>query len=142
MSLSSRFAIAIHALCVLARHRDREVSSSLIASSINTNPVVARRILASLKAAGLVQTREGAEGGYRLTRCPSEVTLDRVFAAVEPDPLFAPHATAPNPECPVGGAIAPALATLFGAAEHALARELSGHTLAEFCSGLACPSAG
>ena len=141
MSLSSRFAVAIHALCLLAEIKDRDVPSSTIASSINTNPVVARRILASLKAAGMVQTREGAEGGYRLARLPGEIGLDAIYAAVEPEPLFSSPAAPPNPDCRVGAAITPALATLFDEAEDALARSLAGHSLADFCSGLACSDA-
>ena len=141
MSLSSRFAIAIHALCVLANLSDRDVPSAMIADSININPVVARRILASLKAAGLVRTREGTDGGYKLARCPGEITLDAIYAAVEPEPLFAFRGAPANPQCPVGAAIAPALAELFQEAEGALAGNLASHTLAEFSSRLICPSA-
>ena len=136
MSLSSRFAIAIHALCVLVKLADRDVPSSLIATSINTNPVVVRRILASLKAAGIVQTREGAEGGYRLACCPRQLGLDRVFAAVEPGPLFTSHSAPPNPDCPIGARIAPVLAGLFAESQQALARELAAHSLAEFAATL------
>ena len=140
MSLSSRFAIALHALCVLVAVSDKDVPSGLIASSINTNPVVVRRILASLKRAGLVQTREGAEGGYRLARAPQQIGLDAIYAAVEPEPLFASHAAPPNMGCPVGAGIRPALKALFAETEAVLAQSLAGHSLAEFSARLSCPT--
>lgn len=136
MSLSSRFAIALHALSVLAMFSEKEVTSAFIANSINTNPVVARRILASLKAAGLVQTREGAEGGYRLGKPPEAITLDAVYQAVEPGPLFTPHTTEPNQKCPVGHGICSALEGVYAEAEASLNAALAARTLAELVARL------
>src|SRR5438876_1217231 len=50
MSDSSRFAVAVHALTLLASE-DRPLTSEHIAGSVNTNPVVIRRVLAALVAA-------------------------------------------------------------------------------------------
>lgn len=137
MSLSSRFAIAVHALGVLALSPERDVTSSFVATSLNTNPVVARRILASLKAAGLVRSREGAEGGYRLALSAEAIRLDAVYAAVEPEPLFAGHPAEPSQKCPVGRGIQGVLETIAADAEKALRAELHRRTLADVVAATA-----
>src|SRR6185503_2327204 len=48
-------------------------------------PVVVRRLLARLGAAGLVAARVGKSGGYGLLRDPDQITLDEVYRAVTPD---------------------------------------------------------
>lgn len=40
-------------------------------------------ILAELRTAGLVQSRRGADGGYRLARPPSSITLADVIRAID-----------------------------------------------------------
>ena len=68
---SPRFAVAIHVLAVLAfieRKGGERVSSSQIAMSVNTNPVVIRNLLKALKDAGLIRVKEGRGGGIRLGR--------------------------------------------------------------------------
>ena len=42
---SCRFAVAVHVLAVLAYKEGEAVTSALLASSVNTNPVVIRRLL-------------------------------------------------------------------------------------------------
>ncbi|WP_211238583.1 Rrf2 family transcriptional regulator, partial [Actinomadura rifamycini] len=53
MKVSSRTAVAIHALTFLARWEDDGLqSSNKIAESLESNPVLVRRILGSLRAKG------------------------------------------------------------------------------------------
>ena len=52
------------------------------AENICTNPTRVRRVLAGLKKAGMVETREGLDGGYRLTADPASLTLRQVAEAV------------------------------------------------------------
>ncbi len=40
-------------------------------------------ILASLKQGGFVESRRGAEGGYRLSKAPDQITVGDVLAFVE-----------------------------------------------------------
>ena len=42
-----------------------------------------RKIMAGLKRAGLVETKEGNEGGYRFVGDPAALTLDQVARALE-----------------------------------------------------------
>ena len=79
MPASCRFAFAVHVLAVLA-YRDSQVSacSDALAGSVNTNPVVIRRLLSQLRNAGLVKTQQGVRGGATLELPPEEITLGAV----------------------------------------------------------------
>ena len=136
MGLSSRFDLSVHVLCVLALFDGRDVPSAFVATSLNTNPVSVRRLLGLLKAAGMVQTREGVEGGYCLARRPEAIALDEVYAAVEPGPLFGTHTTPPSSHCPIGRGIQPAMASLHAEAERELMAALAKHTIGEALLGM------
>src|SRR5437763_13957245 len=110
--MSSRFAVAVHALTLLGSE-DGPLTSEFIAGSVNTNPVVIRRVLAALRTAKLVASKGGASGGWRLTRAPSAITLRDVYRAVEGPSLFALPEQPPNPACPVGSTIQAALTREF-----------------------------
>ena len=68
--MDSSFNLAVHALVCLS-HSGRSLSSEALAENICTNPTRVRRVLAGLKKAGMVETREGLDGGYRLTADPA-----------------------------------------------------------------------
>ncbi len=80
--MTSEFAIAVHALVYL-NHKGATLSSEALAENVCTNPARIRKVMARLKAAGLVITREGAEGGYRFALDPAAVTLRQVDEAVD-----------------------------------------------------------
>ena len=61
--MDSSFNLAIHALVCLS-HSGRSLSSEALAENICTNPTRVRRVQAVLKKAGIVETREGLDGGY------------------------------------------------------------------------------
>ena len=75
--MDSSFNLAVHALVCLS-HSGRSLSSEALAENICTNPTRVRRVLAGLKKAGMVETREGLDGGYRLTADPASLTLRQV----------------------------------------------------------------
>ena len=79
--MDSSFNLAVHALVCLS-HSERSLSSEVLAENICTNPTRVRRVLARLKKAGMVETREGLDGGYRLTADPATLTLRQVAEAV------------------------------------------------------------
>jgi Rrf2 family protein len=131
MIRSSRFVVASHVLALLAHGGGDTLTSEYIAGSVNTNPVVVRRILALLAKAGLVATQEGAGGGVRLAKPAKDIDLRTVYAAVETDPLFALHPQDPNPACIVGSTIQAALEPTLDAAETALLGSLAKTTVAD-----------
>ena len=104
MQISSRFTIAVHTIILIETMKNEmKVTSDLIASSVNVNPVVIRRILQQLKAAGIVKVKRGS-GGADLAKSPEDITLLDVYNAVESiadGQLFHFHEN-PNEMCPVG----------------------------------------
>jgi Rrf2 family protein len=131
MRTSCRFAMAVHVLTVLAYKQGDRVTSAFLADSVNTNPVIVRRLLLELQRARLVETCKGAGAGSRLSRSPQSINLAEVFRAVEEVEPFARPARRPNKTCPVGHCIRQALDRVFASARGALERDLERTTLAD-----------
>lgn len=104
MQISSRFTIAIHIFaCINTFEKDYKLTSDFLAGSINVNPVVIRRLLQQLKAAGLITVTRGS-GGASIAKPLNEITFLDIYQAVEcveNGELFHFHEN-PNPACPVG----------------------------------------
>ena len=104
MQVASRLTIAIHSLLVIEYFKDDyKVTSDFIASSVQVNPVIIRKILSQLKSAKLIDINRGS-GGAKLTTTAQNITLFDIYQAVECDEkngMFSFHEN-PNPNCPVG----------------------------------------
>src|SRR5438270_13734617 len=114
---SGRFAMAVHALALLADAPGGHPSEH-IAGSVNTHAVVLRRVLRRLADAGLIEAREGRGGGYRLARPAERIWLDEVYRAMEPDGPVAPSPARPNPRCPIGAGMQAAFSGVTNLARH------------------------
>ena len=130
MAANSRFAVAVHALSVIAYHADERHSSREIAGSISTNPVVIRRLLAQLARAGIVESTHGAKGGFKLARPAARVTLHEIYQAVEEGALFAVREKS-NEKCPVACRMKSILNGVFERVEAKVLPELKRTTLAD-----------
>ena len=130
MTTNLRFSVALHILTLLAANGTGLLTSEEIASSVDTNPVVIRRVMASLRQSGLVESRPGVNGGWRLKKLPTSITLCKVFESVREEELLSMH-THPNPRCPIGGHIRDSLQGVFAEAEKALHSSLSRQTVAD-----------
>ena len=124
--------MAVHVLAVLAYKEGDRVSSSFLASSVNTNPVIIRRLLLALQRAKLVETRKGPGFGSRLNRSPARISLAEIYQAVECEVPFVLPRKKANDGCPVGRGISSAMRDVFSSAQHALEQELAKTTLASF----------
>jgi Rrf2 family protein len=123
--------MAVHVLAVLAYKEGGRVTSALLAGSVNTNPVIVRRLLLALQRAKLVDTCKGAGSGSRLSRSPRRIDLAQVYRAVENAEPFASPSRKPNAACPVGKCIRETLYRVFASAQRALERDLGKTTLAD-----------
>lgn len=117
-------------LAVLAYKEGDRVTSALLAGSVNTNPVIIRRLLLALQRAKLVETCKGAGLGSRLNRSPGRINLAEIYRAVENSEPFATPSRKPNAACPVGNCIRETLDRVFASAQEALERDLEKTTLA------------
>ena len=130
MAANSQFSMAVHILALVAGAGDGNLKSSEIARSVNTNPVVIRRLLSQLNQAGLVASQTGASGGTRLAKDPAEISLCEIYKAVSCGEIFALHGKAPNQECPVGRNIEAVLCNLQKEIDKSVGEKLGQYTLA------------
>ena len=122
--------MAVHVLSVLAYKEGDRVTSTALAGSVNTNPVIIRRLLLALQRASLVETCKGARSGSRLKRPPRLINLAEVYRAVEFAESFTSPSRKPNTACPVGHCIRETLEMVFTSAHRAMERDLQKTTLA------------
>ncbi|MCC8042493.1 MAG: Rrf2 family transcriptional regulator [Oscillospiraceae bacterium] len=133
MQISSRFTIAIHVFaCIDVFKGDYKLTSDFLASSVNVNSVVIRRILQQLKAAGLITVARGS-GGASIAKSLDEITFLDVYNAVEcveEGELFHFHEN-PNPNCPVGRNIHRVLDEKLMRVQNAMEAEMQKITIAD-----------
>lgn len=121
--------IAAHIVGFLAyagREHDALVTSDDLASSIGTSPVVVRRVLGLLRAAGLVTSKRGPAGGSALAVPARSFTLKDVFNAVNVSErrLLPTHPGEVGEHCTVAPVIAEYLEEVYNDAEAALLAQL------------------
>ena len=129
MAANSQFAVAIHVLTILARAGDERVKSDFIAGSVNTNPVVIRRLLSSLQEAELVISQVGAAGGTTLAKPPKDIRLSDIYKSLPCGEVFALHPREPNQDCPVGRNMAAFLCNLQKEIDKSIEEKLRQYTL-------------
>jgi Rrf2 family protein len=124
LNMSRQLNIAAHVLGMLAflEREKRPITSEELGRSIGTHPVVVRRVLSRLRAAGLIESRGGAKGGTVLARDPRKISLRDAFEALNSDdfPILERHGEHVNRACNVGPVIADYLDRVFSDAEEEL----------------------
>lgn len=86
MKLSVRGEYALRAMQVLARdyqEDDSVVRIQEISQKQNIPKRFLEQILNDLKSAGIVQSKRGVAGGYRLKRSPDQITLAEIIRHIE-----------------------------------------------------------
>ena len=131
MQISSRFTLAIHIFaCIDTFKSDYKVTSDFLAGSTNVNPVIIRKILGQLKAAGLVEVVRGSGGAF-ITKPLDKISFLDIYYAVEcveNGELFHFHEN-PNVNCPVGTNIHVVLDDKLLRVQTAMEKELASITL-------------
>ena len=133
MQISSRFTIAIHIFaCIWTFEKNHKITSEFLAESVNVNPVVIRRLLGQLKAAGLIQVQRGS-GGASVAKPLEKITFLDVYRAVEcieKGELFHFHEN-PSAQCPVGRNINHILDDKLQRIQDAMEQEMKKITIAD-----------
>jgi len=131
MTSNTRFSMAVHIMTALA-YLAEKASSEVLARTVNTNPVVVRRILCELNRAGLIRAERGNTGGFTLARAPKQISLLDIYRAVmDEQELVLLHENPENRKCPVSCNVRGTLATHLQKAQSVYERELQKVTLAE-----------
>jgi len=103
--VNQQFATAVHVLTALACNKKELMNSDSLATSVNTNPVVIRRLLSLLTKAQLVKTVRGKAGGVKLAREASQINLKDIYLALSPTEAIAPRDKSPHRDCAVSCAM-------------------------------------
>ncbi|GGK69628.1 RrF2 family transcriptional regulator [Nocardia camponoti] len=83
MHITARVDYAVRTLLELAAASGEVVKAEAIASAAEIPPKVLESVLAELRKAELVLSRRGPDGGYRLARPASEISIADVIRAIE-----------------------------------------------------------
>ena len=132
---STKYAVGIHILSLIALKQEDGITSDYIAGSVNTNPALVRRLMSDLKKSGLIQTKTKV-GVTGLMKPPEEITLLEIFKSVENrQDLFAIH-TDTNSDCPVGARIGCVLESINHKVQSGFQEELGTMHLSDILEGL------
>ena len=83
MRLSARGDYAVRAAAELAAADGAWVKAAAVARAQQIPPRFLENILVALRRAGLVESRRGSEGGFKLARPPAQITVADVIRATE-----------------------------------------------------------
>lgn len=108
MRQDSRLSRLLHVLLHM-EEAEGPVTSEAIARMIGSNPVLARRMMAGLRARGYVISEKGPGGGWTLGCALSEITLRDIYEALGEPEIFAFGLSDESPRCLVEQAVNTAL---------------------------------
>src|SRR5579884_4348370 len=84
MKVSTRGEYGVRAMVALARnYGDGPMSIAAMARESAVPSAYLEQLIAPLRRAGLVESKRGAQGGYRLTRPPERVWVGEVYRVLE-----------------------------------------------------------
>ncbi len=129
--VNQQFTFAVHIMTALAFSPREVIGSQTLAASVNTNPVVVRRLLLALRRAGLIETFTGKHGGARLRKRPREISLLDIYDAVEPHPVIRVNERKVFKKCPVSCNMKSVMSRVAEGAEDAVRKHLRGIALAQ-----------
>jgi Rrf2 family protein len=103
--ISAKVDYAVRAMCTVAAAGDKPVTAEALAKAQGLPPKFLESILNDLRRAALLRSQRGADGGYRLARPASAITVADVIRPLD------------GPLAEVRG-LRPEVTTYEGAAEH------------------------
>ncbi|MDU9418330.1 Rrf2 family transcriptional regulator [Staphylococcus lloydii] len=126
--MNSQFSIAVHILSLLSLEKE-PVSSQYIASSVNSNPSLVRKICRFLKDGQFITSTQGV-AGYSLTQPANQILLGEVFRyTMDIDSHFVKIHEDTNTHCPVGRNITPALNDIYTEVDTSIISKLNTYSI-------------
>jgi Rrf2 family protein len=128
--VNQQFTFAVHIMTALAFTPDEVMDSQTLAASVNTNPVVVRRLLLALRRAGLIETYAGKHGGACLRQKPNRISLVDIYDAVHSRPVIPINERKALKHCDVSCQMKSIMSGVAESTERAVRKHLRGITLA------------
>ncbi len=88
MSASTKLSTSVKALCYLAKVKHDPKTSSEIAKKIGVNASKLRKILSMLVKNNIVESSQGASGGFVLKKEIEDLHLQEIYCAIEDRKAF------------------------------------------------------
>lgn len=129
--VNQQFATAVHVLTALTCNKKDLMNSDMLAKSVNTNPVVIRRLLSLLTKAKLVSTIRGKAGGVKLAKEPASINLKDIYLALSPAETIGPRDKAPQKDCAVSCAMYAIMTTVADGTQKATLKYLESQKLSD-----------
>jgi Rrf2 family protein len=129
--VNQQFTFAVHIMTALAFSPEEVIGSQTLAASVNTNPVVVRRLLLALRRARLIETFTGTHGGAKLRKKPNQISLMEIYDAVEPRPVIPVNERRALKRCHVSCNMKSIMGRVAESTEQAVRKHLRGITLAQ-----------
>ena len=123
MQASTKYTKAIHICIYLNVHKEELVSSARLADSLQTNPVVVRRLVKSLREGNIIESVAGTQGGFRLGKDARDISLWDIYLIMRDEDFF--QRPKVNPECKVSSNLKALVHDTFTAAELAMKSSLA-----------------
>jgi len=101
MTKDRSFSTAIQIMTTLGFHPEASYTSKILANGCQTNPGLIRRIMSKLASASLIETQKGKNGGAKIAKAPSSITLYDIYTAINDDLLFQTFEKEPLAACEV-----------------------------------------
>lgn len=108
MGIDRRLSRLAHGLIHMSYHQGAATSDTL-AKMFDTNPVVVRRMMASLRKNNMVKSQKGHGGGWLLTKKIKDITLLEIYEALGDTNLMSISMAKETPKCLVEQAVNEAL---------------------------------
>jgi DNA-binding IscR family transcriptional regulator len=128
MKYSHKLSDGVHILAYVDIYRDGDLSSAAIASSIESNPSLVRRLMSRLVKAGLLKSQPGAVAPV-LDRPAAAISLYDVYCAVEDNHNLLHVDEKTNPRCVVGGNIQDTLNDVYADIQNTAERKMASVSL-------------
>lgn len=135
MKYSHKLSDAVHILSYVEIYKDGDLSSQAIASSIQSNPSLIRRMMSTLVKAKLLVSTPGAIAP-KLARPMDMITLLDIYRAIEPNPDLLHVDEQTNMDCLVGANIQATLNDAYRRVQTAAEAEMAQITLEMLVQGI------
>jgi len=128
---SVQFTVAAHIMAALGFFRGKQISSAILAESVNADPTFVRKSLSKLSKAGLIVTTRGKKGASTLTRSPEQITLLDIYRASAAPLTFTVHSYPVAKRCPISRNIKACMSSVLKKTQNSFENTLDGITLAD-----------